>query len=150
MIFGNNNMLATGIEVLEYLPQRAPFVMIDKLVHSDDVKTISAFTILSTNILCVNGYLSESGLLENIAQTAGAGVGYICKQKKVIVPIGYIAAIKDLKVFRLPPVDAEIITEVTVTNQVLNITVVESTVQYNGEIIATCEMRIFIKQESSN
>lgn len=143
-------MLATGNEVLEFIPQRAPFVMIDKILHCDEVKSVSGFKVLATNILCQDGLLSESGLVENIAQTAGSGVGYIYKQKKIPAPIGYIAAIKDLKIFRLPPVDAEIVTQVNITNKVLNITVVEGIVKHNEEVIATCEMRIFINQKSDN
>ena len=143
-------MLASGNEVLEFIPQRAPFVMIDKILYSDEEKSVSGFKILASNILCQNGFLSESGLVENIAQTAGSGVGYVYKKNNIPAPIGYIAAIKDLKVFSLPPVDAEIITEVRITNKVLNITVVEGLVKHNEEIIATCEMRIFINQKSDN
>lgn len=139
-------MIATATEVLDYIPQRTPFVMIDKLVEVDEIKSVSGFHILPENILCSNGYFSESGLIENIAQTAAAGVGYTCKKNNTPVPIGYIASIKDLTIIQLPPINAAIITEVLVTNQVLNISVVKGTVTCLGEIIAQCEMRIFIKE----
>ena len=138
-------MLATGSELLELIPQKKPFVMIDKLFFSDREKTISGFTIKKDCILCRNGFLSESGLVENIAQTAAAGVGYICKQENIPVPIGFIAAIKNLAVYDLPVVGSEVISEVVIRNNVMDITIVYGKVTHNDTMLAECELRIFIK-----
>jgi hypothetical protein len=64
------------------------------------------------------------------------------------VPIGYIAAIKDLKIFQLPESNSVITTTVTVKNQVLDITLVEGEVKQNGVVLCQCEMRIFAKIQS--
>ena len=77
-------MLISGEAIIELIPQRHPFVMIDKLFFSDAEKTISGFEIKSDCILCANGTLSEGGLVENIAQTAAAGVGYIFKKENTL------------------------------------------------------------------
>ena len=139
-------MLAKGIEITEYIPQRNPFVMIDTLFYADEIKSVSGFLILPDNVMVEDGFLSENALVENIAQTAAAGIGYDCKKRNVEVPIGYIAAIKDLNIITLPAVGDIINTEVIVTNQVLNISVVKGIVKHNDNIIANCEMRIFIKE----
>ena len=138
-------MLANGIEVHEFIPQRPPVVMIDKLIFSDVEKVISGFTVLSDCIFCEDGELSASGMVENIAQTAAAGVGYVCKMENKPVPIGFIASIKDLKIHRLPPIGAELITEINITNKIMDITIVKGTITLNNKILAECEMRIFVK-----
>ncbi len=138
-------MLASGIEVHEFIPQRPPVVMIDKLIFSDVEKVISGFTVLIDCIFCEDGELSASGMVENIAQTAAAGVGYVCKMENKLVPIGFIASIKDLKIHSLPPIGTEIITEINITNQIMDITIVKGTITLNNKLLAECEMRIFIQ-----
>ena len=140
-------MLISGEAIVELIPQRHPFVMIDKLFFSDAEKTISGFEIKSDCILCGNGTLSEGGLVENIAQTAAAGVGYICKKENTPVPVGFIAAIKDLKVYKLPSAGSEIKTEITIENKVMNITIINGKTFMNEELLAECEMRIFVKPD---
>jgi predicted hotdog family 3-hydroxylacyl-ACP dehydratase len=86
----------------------------------------------------------EPGLLENIAQTAAAQMGYICKKKGSPVPLGYIASIKNLIVHSLPPVGAMLTTSIQVTNHVLNVILLEGIVRLEGAIVCQCEMRIFV------
>jgi predicted hotdog family 3-hydroxylacyl-ACP dehydratase len=140
-------MLAKGEEILEFIPQRPPVVMIDTLFFSDEKKTISGFTIAAQNIFCEAGVLSESGLVENIAQTAAAGVGYVCKTQNKSVPIGFIAAIKDLNIYHLPSVDENLITTVILVNSVMGISIIKGTVIASGKLFADCEMRIFVKPD---
>jgi predicted hotdog family 3-hydroxylacyl-ACP dehydratase len=140
-------MLATGTEILEYIPQRPPVVMIDELLYCDPEKVVSGFTIDPANIFFVNGSFSESGLVENIAQTAAAGVGFTCKQENKNVTVGFIASIKDLKIYQLPGAGDVLNTEVVITNQVMQVTIIKGSTFRNGELIAECEMRIFVKPD---
>ena len=73
-------------------------------------------------------------------------VGYQCSLKNIPIPIGYIAAVKDLKIYALPKQDTQITTSVKVTNKVLDITVVEGRVEQEGNLLCSCEMRIFAKK----
>ena len=146
MISGKNKIvLASGADLISLIPQRAPMVMIDKLLYADDQKTITGLHINASCIFCENNFLSESGLVENIAQTAAAGVGYDCRKENKPVPIGFIAAIKNLEIIELPQVGMEIETEVTRTNQILDVTIVNGRISSNGRVFVNCEMRIFIK-----
>jgi 3-hydroxyacyl-[acyl-carrier-protein] dehydratase len=139
-------MLASDNQILELIPQRPPVVMIDKLLQSGNNRTVSALTITSQNLFFENGHLSESGLVENIAQTAAAGVGYVCKIENRKVPVGFIASIKDLKIIALPPAGVEIITEAEITNTVMGVSILHGRVKLDGNILAECEMRIFVKE----
>jgi 3-hydroxymyristoyl/3-hydroxydecanoyl-(acyl carrier protein) dehydratase len=140
-------MLATGNELLEFIPQREPVVMIDRLIHCDHEKIITGLKIEPDNIFFHDGFFSESGMVENIAQTAAAGVGYICKLQNKNVSVGFIASIKDLKLFHLPVAGDEIVTEVIVTNQVMQVSIIKGTIFRDGVTMAECEMRIFVKPD---
>lgn len=140
--------LISGNELLELIPQRPPVVMIDKFLYSDETTSISGLTIPSTCVFCENELLSESGLVENIAQTAAAGVGYECKRENKKVPLGFIASIKNLEIFSLPPIGAELRTEVKIINQVMDVTIIVGTVKMNETLLAQCEMRIFLLPEN--
>ena len=62
--------LIEGEALREILPQKFPMVMVDKLLFSDEKTAVSGFTILADNIFCENGFFTQAGMLENIAQTA--------------------------------------------------------------------------------
>lgn len=122
--------------------------MVDALLYTDETTTRCGFTILPANIFTENGVFGEPGLVENIAQTAAAGVGYLAQQTKTPPPIGYIGAIKDLEIFILPKIGDSLVTEVKVLNKVFDVTLVMGTVYCNNELAAKCEMKIFISKQS--
>ena len=138
-------MLATENDICLYIPQRPPIVMVDCLVEASEKKIVSNFTIYDTNIFVENGFLNESGIIENIAQTAAAGTGYKQVKENKKVELGYIAAIKNLETISLPKVADILQTTIEITNEVMDITIVNATILCNNTIIAKCEMRIFIK-----
>jgi 3-hydroxymyristoyl/3-hydroxydecanoyl-(acyl carrier protein) dehydratase len=141
-------MIAQGNDMLLYIPQRPPVVMVDSLIEATETKIISGLTINSSNIFVTYNKLSESGLVENIAQTAAAGIGYKQVVEKAPVNLGYIAAIKSLQIHFLPNVGEQLFTTVEVVNNVMDITIVMGKVMVNNNIAAECEMRIFTKNLS--
>lgn len=141
-------MLATPEEIIQYIPQRAPIVMVHNLVEASDDHVVTTLTIEPDNIFVDFENFTEPGLVEHIAQSAALHVGYQCSKKNLPVPIGYIAAIKDLKIFELPKANTVIKTLVRITNKVLDVTVIEGKVEQEGRILCSCEMRIFAKIQS--
>lgn len=133
-------------DILAYLPQRPPFVMIDTIVKADATVSVTNFTIPTTNLLVENGYFTESGLVENMAQTAAAGNSLHAQQTDGAAPIGFIGALKNLQIHQLPLVGQTITTTVVYGMQVMNAQIVQATIEQNGTIIATCELKIFIQQ----
>ncbi|MGI4862373.1 MAG: hypothetical protein ACRYFZ_00505 [Janthinobacterium lividum] len=144
----NHLMLATGDELLALIPQRPPLVLISALLTCADERTVTQYRVPADGVLVENGVLSEAGLLENIAQTAAAGAGYAYQQQGRLAPVGYIAAIRDLRVAALPAVGTTLTTEVRVLNQVLDFAIVRGTVQAGETTFAECEMRIFSKDSA--
>ena|ERR1044072_260166 len=130
-------------DILQRLPHRPPFVMIDSIT-SDNGAVRGQFKIEPGNVLLEDGYFSESGLVENMAQTTGAGLP---QQGPDTAPsVGYIGAIKDLQVYRLPALGTTITTEVSYLHQVMNAHIVNARVlNENRELLASCELKIFLQ-----
>lgn len=146
MIFGNKKKM-TAIDDIEILiPQRPPFVMIDKLLKVTDTTTTTGFSIKADNIFVENGEFKEPGLVENIAQTAAANAGYISHTENKPVLVGYIGAVNNLQVFAMPKTGDELITEITTENQIFDVTLISGKITCNGQLIAQCKMKIFINQ----
>ncbi len=139
-------MTENTTSILNYIPQRAPFVMVDKITDSGEKFTRSKFLINSDNIFVENGYLKEPGLVENIAQTAAARAGYIAQLEKKPVLLGYIGAIKNLEIFFFPKIQDEITTEISIENQIFDVTLISGKIICNDKIAAHCEMKIFINK----
>ncbi|MFT3932040.1 MAG: 3-hydroxyacyl-ACP dehydratase [Chitinophagaceae bacterium] len=127
------------------IPQRKPFVMIDTLAGGNGDFTKTRLHVKADNIFVENGFFTEPGLLENIAQTAAAKAGYEAQKDNEPVRVGYIGAVKNFEVHALPAVGDIIETEIVIGNQVFDVSVVKGTIRCGEKLIARCEMKIFIK-----
>lgn len=136
-------MIDSKENILEFIPQRYPFVMIDKLLYAYEEKATASFIVKADNILCEDGFFSEAGLLENIAQTIAAGKGYKEQMENKPVVGGYIAAVKNFQVFFLPEINDVLTTEILVTGKVFNMTAIEGKILLADALVAQCEMKIF-------
>ncbi|MGN6646256.1 MAG: 3-hydroxyacyl-ACP dehydratase [Cytophaga sp.] len=132
--------------VTQYIPQRDPIVMIDTLVNVYGGITETALTVTADTLFVQDGLLHEPGLIENIAQTAAAGVGYACALKKEVVPVGFIGAIKNLTILQLPKVGETITTRVEVLEEIFDMTLIRGE-SFVGTIpVLSCEMKIVLKK----
>lgn len=134
-------------DILLLIPQRPPFVMVDKLLSSDENSTQTAFRVKEENVLVSNGEFSEAGLMENIAQTAAARAGYMAIMKNKPVAVGYIVAVKNLEIFDLPKINDQLITEVKIKTEVGDMTVISGTVTRYDKVLAQCEMNIILTKK---
>jgi len=130
------------IDILTLIPQRRPFVMVDRILSFDETESSTDFVIKEDNIFCKDGLFLETGIMENIAQTCAARIGYININNNESVKIGVIGSIKDLIITKLPKVGTTLVTKVKVLSEVFAITLVEAEVYDNDELIAKCEMKI--------
>jgi predicted hotdog family 3-hydroxylacyl-ACP dehydratase len=138
-------MELSEIDILSLIPQKPPFVMVDKLVFFDRVFTTTEFEIRPDNLFLEKNKFLEAGIVENIAQTCAVRLGYI--NTNILndeVKVGFIGALKNLEIFNLPDLYAKLLTTIEVVSEVFNITLVNATVKCNDELIAKCEMKISI------
>jgi len=138
------------MNIEELLPQRKPFIAIDRMLYFDTVTTITGLEIVENSIFVEDGFLTEAGIMENIAQTCAARMGYINKYlQSGKVKVGFIGAIKDLVIHELPKVGDELKTTIEVVSEIFAITLVNAKVEVADKLIATCEMKIAITDMDS-
>lgn len=131
------------IDVLELLPQRPPFIMIDRLVHFDKIVTTTEMTVRADNLFTEGSVLNPCALVENIAQTCAVRMGYINHYiNKENVKLGFIGSIKNLCVMRPVRVGELLVTTIEVVEEVMQLTLVNATVKIGDETIVTAEMKI--------
>ena len=85
--------------------------------------------------------------MENIAQTAALRAGYMASEREEAVLNGFIGSVKDFEIFALPKVGDELTTEVTIENQIFNVTILSGKVWCKEVLLASCEMKVFIGNE---
>jgi predicted hotdog family 3-hydroxylacyl-ACP dehydratase len=135
-----------GIDIHTLLPQQEPFVMVGCLIQIDEKSLATETLVKAENIFVDEGYLSASGLIENIAQTCAARIGFVNKyilQKGI--QIGFIGAVRNLEILSLPQVGQTITTKVEVVEEVFGMTLAKATVTCEGETLVTTEMKIALK-----
>lgn len=142
-----------NISILKYLPHRPPMQMVDTIIHINDTSIITSFQIKEDCILLDNGYFTESGLIENMAQTCSAIVGQFFFDKndegsKHV--IGYISVIKKAEIFDLPQITQTIRTEATLLSRYddkeYSICAMDCATYYQQHLLATAQMNLFIKE----
>lgn len=123
------------------IPQKAPFVMVDKLLHFEEKKVVSGLTISEENIFTQNNKFTGPGLIEHMAQTVALYTGYQFFLKKEDAPTGYIGAIKKAEIFELPSTGKELKTTVNILHDIMGVTLVSAETECDGKIIAVSEMK---------
>ena len=138
-----NEIDFASIDVLELLPQRPPFVMIDKLLHFDEVNTTTCFEVRADNLFVEDSVLNSCALVENIAQTCAARMGYINQYiYKENVKLGFIGSVRDLVILRDVKVGEVLTTSIEVMEEIMSLTLVRASVKVGDETIVTAEMKI--------
>jgi predicted hotdog family 3-hydroxylacyl-ACP dehydratase len=135
-------MNPSDFDITDLIPQRPPMQMIDRLTKADERSATGCLVVRDSNIFTDNNRLSESALVEFIAQTAAAYTGFNNKINKASVTEGYIGAVKNLVVTGVPKTGSEIFCEIEVINEIVGFTIINGKVILDGKTIASCEMRI--------
>ena len=137
------------IDIRSLLPQRDTFVAVDRLVHYDDREVVTETLVKADSLFTEDGHLTAAGLMENIAQTCAARIGfrtlYVLGLDKV--DIGVIGALRNMEIHALPLAGQTLTTRVTVKEEAFGITLVKASVRSEGQIMAEGEMKIALKNE---
>lgn len=138
----------TGSQLINFIPQKPPFVFISSLKEISENTCITTFSFGADNVLCASGKLSLGGLLENMAQSAGCKMGYedfIANKKS---RRGFIGEVKDFSFTRLPTAGEELVTEIVIEGKVFGaVTLIAGKIFVGREEIASCKMKVFFEPE---
>lgn len=135
-----------SIDVHTVLPQQDPFVMIGTLVHFEMMTSTTQTLIKEDNIFVDDGFFNASGMMENIAQTCAARIGFY--NKYILhkdVQIGFIGAIRDYVINALAPVGSVISTRVDIQEEIFGMTLAQAEVSCEGKILATAQIKLSVK-----
>ena len=138
------------IDVKAILPQREPFLFVDRLVHYDERETVTEFTVPAEHLLVKDGYLTAPGILENMAQSSAARIGYLCRYiLHVPVRIGYIGAIRKFRVHRLPEAGETLTTTIIFREDVFGISLVDAVVRVGEDLIAEASLKTALGEKEA-
>ena len=127
------------------IPQRFPFVMVHELTEYSDEHLVSGFEIKEDNIFIQDGVFQASGLIEHQAQSVALHTGYKYYLLGKDAPTGYIGAIKSFEAETLPGTGDRLVSEVTILNEIMGVTLVDIVTKLNGTIIAKSQMKTAVK-----
>jgi len=152
-------MNIAAVDIQNYLPHRAPLLMVDLIleIESDFVETI--FLIKDDNIFVDKDIFIEAGLIENTAQTCSSIVGkkYFFDddgtENENVNVLGFISAIKNLKIHELPKVGDTIITKANLVSKFVGEDYTLCTMSCESlsddKKLLECEINLFIQKTMS-
>ncbi|CAM3589795.1 ABC transporter permease [Flavobacterium chungbukense] len=152
-------ILNKGVDIQNYLPHRAPMLMVDLILDIDANFVETIFLIKEDNIFVQNNVFIEAGLIENTAQTCSSIVGkkYFFDEdgteNENVNVIGFISALKNVKIHSLPKVGDTIITKANLVSKFAGDDYTLCTMSCNSsvedQILLECEINLFIQKTVS-
>ena len=134
------------IPIETLLLQAPPFRFVDRLDRFDREEVVTSFTVPADGPLVEDGCLTEAGLVENMAQSSAARIGYISVYiDHVPVRIGYLGQIKNLEINRLPRCGEVLSTTVRLRQDAFGITLVEARVCQGEEMVAQAAVKTALR-----
>ena len=124
------------------IPQRPPFVMVDRVLSCDMEDAVTEFAVSEENILLDDGQLSAAGMIENMAQSCAARMGCVNRMNGEAVKIGFIGDIRNCEIIRQPRCQEVLTTHVNIIEDVFNLTLANVTIYVGDEVIASARIKI--------
>lgn len=138
---------AQTLTIEELIPQRAPMVLVDTFDGIDSAgMSHTRWTVGEENPFVEDGWLTECGTIEHMAQSAAARVGWCCCAEGRAVPVGFIGAVSHFTAHRLVRVGTCLHTVLRVVQQVGPISLVEVAVVAEGGPVAEGQLKIFLQE----
>ena len=138
-------MRIIGNDIFRLIPQRNPFVMVDEFEATGNNTAQTALYVRIDNFFALpDGTMAETGLIEHIAQSAAALVGY--QQEDLKEPrIGLIGEVKRFNCLRRPKSGQLIRTDIKFGFSFENVTLVEGHCCIGDEEIANAKLKLFMQ-----
>ena len=150
----------TSIDIKNFLPHRFPMLMVDMILVMDEEKVETVFEIKENNIFVQNNLFIEAGLIENAAQTCSSIVAkdYFVdadnKDKVDVDVVGFISAIKTLKIHKLPAIGTTIKTISVLVSKFVtddySLCTMSCQTFNNQELLLEGEINLFIQENKKN
>ena len=131
-----------NIPITSLIPQRPPFVMVDRVLSCTDGNAVTELVVSEDNIFLDDMKLSPAGIMENMAQSCAARMGCVNCLHNESIKMGFIGDIRDCVILRQPCCHETLHTHVEIIEEVFNLTLASVTTKVGDETIATARMKI--------
>ena len=130
----------------DFLPHRAPFLLVDRLLECDQHFCRTDFAVPSEHPMVRGGRLGEGGIMENIAQTCATHIGYLSRH--LPIRIGVVASVRNMEIISLPKVGARLETMVEEQGEpIFSVSIYVAKVFSEGTLVAQGEMRVVLTDQ---
>lgn len=139
--------LFSGEQLYGLIPQRPPVVMVDTMYSATESEAETGLHVDSDNVFVHDGKLREPGIIEHVAQSAAAFAGYDTFRRGLPPKIGFIGEIRQFRIARLPLAGEELHTHLQILGEAAGITLLSAETVSGDGAVASCRMKIFIKED---
>lgn len=130
------------IPITSLIPQRPPFVMVDRVLTCEKAEAVTEFVVSEDNIFLDDMVLAPAGIMENMTQSCAARMGCINREQKDSIKIGFIGNIRNCAIIRQPRCHETLHTYIEIVEEVLNLTRAHVTTKVGDDIIASAILTI--------
>ena len=131
-----------------YLPQKHPFIFVDKILDGNEKFCITSFSVEATNILLSGSQLSEAGILENVAQTCASHIGYAeIHIRHNPVKIGVVGTYKNFVIHRLPHIGENLHTHAEELENFDTLSIYTAKTMVGDEVVAEGEIHVALTED---
>ncbi len=136
------------VDIRVLLPQQPPMVMVDWLLSADEKTAVTSLLVQKDNLFVTDGALNAYALIEVMAQTCAAQLGYMdYLVGNHNVRIGYVGSVKRMRVDDVPKVGETLTTHVEVLEEVMDMKLVSAKSYVGNQLLATAELSIVLSGE---
>ncbi len=138
----------SGEDIKLLIPQRYPMMMVSTFEATGDESAATTLTISKDNYFLLPGDdMSETGLIEHIAQSASALAGFKALQTadSEAAPVGLIGEVKHFTCHRRARRGETVSTKVEFTFSFGSATLLRGESRVGDELIAEADMKIFLQ-----
>lgn len=140
-------LMLKKLPVSEFIPQRRPMIMIDRIEGLVDGVVKTSMKVEACNIFVEDDKLSMEGLIENMMQSCAARMGCLGYLTDTPVKIGVVAEISNCNFSRLPHCGEQIVTEVFSLYEAFNLSAAQAIVRTGIEELASAKVKIVLGVE---
>lgn len=129
-------------DITDLIPQRPPMLMVQRMLSCEDTKATTELDIVGDNIFVEDGCMEESGIIENIAQTAAVMQGWKFRNQADAAEIRYLCEIRNLTISQLPSVGETLKTTVEVKASAAGVIMVSCHSETASGVVADGTLKI--------
>lgn len=131
---------------LELIPQRPPMVLVDRFegIDAEGIST-TGYTVVPAGLFVAGGRMSECGIIEHMAQSAAARIGWCCRAEGRPVPVGFIGAVSRLELHDLPRTGAHLRTRLRIVQEIGPLSLAEVRTEADGRPLAEGNLKIYLQ-----